>query len=164
MRYYVSNTSTELLVSSGAERQKPRWHDDALCAETDPELFFPDDDDDAVDAKRICARCEVRAQCLMYALEADERTGVWGGVSAGERNRIIDSLSDLQLTPAQARKHERDATIVTMTGRGMRAPTIAARIGVTDRTVYRVLKRHRAQVSRDEGSPDRARTGSTAAS
>lgn len=33
----------------------------------------------------ICKRCPVRAECLRYAMEADVRTGVWGGLSSYSR-------------------------------------------------------------------------------
>ena len=37
------------------------------------------------EAKRICAMCEMRSVCLEYALNNDERFGVWGGLSEKER-------------------------------------------------------------------------------
>jgi hypothetical protein len=36
-------------------------------------------------AKRICGDCQVRAECLEYALERDEEYGVWGGLNRTER-------------------------------------------------------------------------------
>ena len=39
------------------------------------------------DAKQVCARCEVREQCLQWAIEHDERFGIWGGLSERERRR-----------------------------------------------------------------------------
>ena len=62
--------------------------DGGLCAETDPDTFHPGKGDSAEPAKRICARCDVREACLEYALEHDERYGVWGGMSAPERKRL----------------------------------------------------------------------------
>ncbi|MFV0319390.1 MAG: WhiB family transcriptional regulator [Microbacterium sp.] len=64
------------------------WQTDALCAQTDPESFFPEKGGSTRDAKRICATCEVRAQCLEYALQNDERFGIWGGLSERERRRL----------------------------------------------------------------------------
>ena len=64
------------------------WQTDALCAQTDPEAFFPEKGGSTRDAKRICASCEVRAQCLQYALANDERFGIWGGLSERERRRV----------------------------------------------------------------------------
>ena len=64
------------------------WQADALCAQTDPEAFFPEKGGSTRDAKRICTSCEVKAQCLEYALENDERFGIWGGLSERERRKL----------------------------------------------------------------------------
>lgn len=64
------------------------WQVDALCAQTDPEAFFPEKGGSTRDAKRICASCDVKAQCLDYALQNDERFGIWGGLSERERRRL----------------------------------------------------------------------------
>lgn len=64
------------------------WQADALCAETDPEAFFPEKGGSTRDAKRICESCEVREQCLEYALKNDERFGIWGGLSERERRKL----------------------------------------------------------------------------
>ena len=64
------------------------WQSDSLCAQTDPEAFFPEKGGSTRDAKKICTSCEVRAQCLEYALLNDERFGIWGGLSERERRRL----------------------------------------------------------------------------
>ena len=64
------------------------WKDRGLCAETDPELFFPDKGESTKAAKRICFACEVRAKCLEYALANHERFGVWGGLSERQRRLL----------------------------------------------------------------------------
>jgi WhiB family redox-sensing transcriptional regulator len=64
------------------------WQTDALCAQTDPEAFFPEKGGSTRDAKKICTTCEVKAQCLDYALSNDERFGIWGGLSERERRRL----------------------------------------------------------------------------
>jgi WhiB family redox-sensing transcriptional regulator len=63
------------------------WQERALCAQTDPEAFFPEKGGSTREAKAVCASCEVRAECLEYALENDERFGIWGGMSERERRR-----------------------------------------------------------------------------
>jgi WhiB family redox-sensing transcriptional regulator len=64
------------------------WQSDSLCAQTDPEAFFPEKGGSTRDAKRICQTCEVKAQCLDYALQNDERFGIWGGLSERERRKL----------------------------------------------------------------------------
>lgn len=64
------------------------WQTDALCAQTDPEAFFPEKGGSTRDAKRICGTCEVRGECLEYALQNDERFGIWGGLSERERRKL----------------------------------------------------------------------------
>ena len=64
------------------------WQTDALCSQTDPEAFFPEKGGSTRDAKRICEGCDVRAQCLDYALQNDERFGIWGGLSERERRKL----------------------------------------------------------------------------
>ncbi|MEQ6896888.1 WhiB family transcriptional regulator [Microbacterium horticulturae] len=76
-------------VRQPVEEDNPlAWQADALCAQTDPEAFFPEKGGSTRDAKRICTSCEVRAQCLEYALQNDERFGIWGGLSERERRRL----------------------------------------------------------------------------
>lgn len=65
----------------------PEWMDDALCAQTDPEVLFPEKGGQGANtAKRICALCPAKAACLDYALAEPSLLGVWGGTS--ERQRI----------------------------------------------------------------------------
>jgi WhiB family redox-sensing transcriptional regulator len=71
----------------GAEEDQG-WQERALCAETDPEAFFPEKGGSTREAKKICTGCEVRAECLEYALSNDERFGIWGGLSERERRRL----------------------------------------------------------------------------
>ncbi len=64
------------------------WQEKALCAQTDPESFFPEKGGSTREAKRICVECEVRVECLEFALQKDERFGIWGGLSERERRRL----------------------------------------------------------------------------
>ncbi|WP_202915795.1 WhiB family transcriptional regulator [Mycolicibacterium sp. CBMA 234] len=70
------------------ELTEDQWQERALCAQTDPEAFFPEKGGSTREAKRICQGCEVRDACLDYALAHDERFGIWGGLSERERRRI----------------------------------------------------------------------------
>ena len=64
------------------------WQTDALCAQTDPEAFCPEKGGSTRDAKRVCTTCDVRTECLEYALANDERFGIWGGLSERERRKL----------------------------------------------------------------------------
>jgi WhiB family transcriptional regulator, redox-sensing transcriptional regulator len=64
------------------------WQERALCAQTDPEAFFPEKGGSTREAKRVCMSCDVRPECLSYALANDERFGIWGGLSERERRRV----------------------------------------------------------------------------
>jgi WhiB family transcriptional regulator, redox-sensing transcriptional regulator len=64
------------------------WQEQALCAQTDPEAFFPEKGGSTREAKRVCSRCDVRGDCLTFALGHDERFGIWGGLSERERRRL----------------------------------------------------------------------------
>lgn len=69
------------------------WRHKAACLDEDPELFFPIGNTgpalaQIAEAKKVCARCEVRTECLTWALEAYQDHGVWGGMSEDERRAI----------------------------------------------------------------------------
>jgi WhiB family redox-sensing transcriptional regulator len=68
------------------------WQERALCAQTDPEAFFPEKGGSTREAKKVCLACDVRGECLEYALANDERFGIWGGLS--ERS-VESSRSEL---------------------------------------------------------------------
>jgi WhiB family redox-sensing transcriptional regulator len=70
------------LVGEGA------WQERASCNQAAPDEWFPKKGESPTMAKRICAGCPVVDECLAYALEHDERFGVWGGKSERERQRI----------------------------------------------------------------------------
>ena len=69
------------------EEQVP-WQAFALCAEVDPEIFFPDKGSSSAPAKRVCMGCEVRTECLEDALRTGERYGVRGGKSERQRRKL----------------------------------------------------------------------------
>jgi WhiB family transcriptional regulator, redox-sensing transcriptional regulator len=84
-------TVNELHLLDG-EAEELSWQDRALCAQTDPEAFFPEKGGSTREAKKVCLTCEVRSECLEYALQHDERFGIWGGMSERERRRLKKSL------------------------------------------------------------------------
>ena len=70
-------------------RMNLSWRAHAACRGIDPNIFYPASDEDAEEAKGICAACPVRQACLEYALANRERDGVWGGATERERRRIV---------------------------------------------------------------------------
>lgn len=64
------------------------WTASALCAQTEPDAFFPEKGGSVKEAKRICRGCPVRSECLAWALENDERFGIWGGATENDRRRL----------------------------------------------------------------------------
>ncbi|MDA8391953.1 MAG: WhiB family transcriptional regulator [Actinomycetota bacterium] len=58
------------------------------CRDLPPSLFFPSDGVGVEVARKICAECSVREQCLEYAVSQRIDHGVWGGASERERRRI----------------------------------------------------------------------------
>lgn len=64
------------------------WQRDARCLDADPEIFFPEKGGSTKEAKRICGLCPSKEACLAYALENEERFGIWGGLSENERRRL----------------------------------------------------------------------------
>jgi WhiB family redox-sensing transcriptional regulator len=69
------------------------WRELSACRDSDPEIFFPiGTTGPAVEliskAKTICTQCSVREECLQYALESNQESGVWGGYAEDERRRL----------------------------------------------------------------------------
>ena len=76
------------LVDGTEDEGEGDWAERALCAQTDPEAFFPEKGGSTREAKKVCLGCDVRSECLDYALANDERFGIWGGLSERERRRL----------------------------------------------------------------------------
>ncbi len=65
------------------------WRVNSACQGLDPDIFYPESEDNCDEAIAICESCHVRIACLNYALETREKQGVWGGASARERRRLL---------------------------------------------------------------------------
>ncbi len=75
-------------TDTGPDGRPVDWRDLALCAQVDLGMFYPRKGQSPGPAKKICRGCEVRAECLAFALEHDEQFGVWGATSAHERRTM----------------------------------------------------------------------------
>jgi len=81
----LTNSLAAHRQAAGAER---RWQEEANCLGVDPDLFFPERGASTREAKAVCRSCEVRVDCLEYALAHGEKFGIWGGLSERERRRV----------------------------------------------------------------------------
>lgn len=79
------------------------WRDEALCAQTDPEIFFPEKGQATGPALRVCAGCPVRAACLADALARRDTTfGVLGGMTPRQRREQLRTRAGAERTERQA--------------------------------------------------------------
>jgi WhiB family transcriptional regulator, redox-sensing transcriptional regulator len=91
------HTSLLIQQTNGSSRLA-RWNDsawrlDAACAHMDTLIFFPVGETGPVTgqvelAKKICASCPVREQCLEFAIATIQNDGIWGGTTEDERRLI----------------------------------------------------------------------------
>ena len=115
------------------------WQDNALCATTDPDLFFPDVRDTARLAKRICGECPVQKECLDYAISAGEEYGVWGGTTELERRHLLVLPRKPGGTPKSI---DRDL-FWELNDQGLSAIDIAGRLGCHADSVSRMRQERR---------------------
>ena len=78
----------EMLIELDVDPTDRRWQERANCLGVDPDLFFPERGASTKEAKAVCGGCEVKSECLEYALRHGEKFGIWGGMSERERRRI----------------------------------------------------------------------------
>jgi Transcription factor WhiB len=110
------------------------WRDRAGCRGTDPGVFFPGRGESAEPARRICASCPVRQQCLDYAISHGIVHGIWGGLA--ERDRRA-----LRTRHVSAARRERDTAIAAAAAVGYTKAAIGQTFGLTHTSVSRVLSR-----------------------
>jgi WhiB family redox-sensing transcriptional regulator len=108
--------SVRLPVLTAAD-QGP-WRSRAACDPSTIEMFFVPDDVPAREArrreqaaKRVCAGCPVRRQCLRYALDAGERYGVWGGLNPAERERVQPPARASRRPVSRSRRRDQEAGV-----------------------------------------------------
>lgn len=77
------------------------WYDFAACKGMDPEPWYQTHPEAMAGPKAVCASCPVWRPCLAVALTRREKYGIWGGLSASERRRLL----------ARIRKDARDGAV-----------------------------------------------------
>ena len=88
---FYERSALEVCAECGHHRKNLfPWFRRAACRNSDTSLFFPgrySPPSAAAAALAICATCPVQAECLQYALDADEKIGIWGGTNGRDRRR-----------------------------------------------------------------------------
>ncbi len=113
----MSITADSLLEALATRRPLPEdavwaWTARAACRGMDPDTFFPGRGAPTREAKAVCARCPVKADCLKAALEERERFGIWGGFSERERRRLrrrVNAGADLEAVVEETLRRGRAA-------------------------------------------------------
>ncbi|RTL61296.1 MAG: WhiB family transcriptional regulator [Pseudonocardiaceae bacterium] len=132
---------------TAARNEVRNWRADALCVQVDPDLFFPETDRgtefdrQVTAAKRVCAGCPVRTQCLDYALRVLPE-GIAGGKTPVERHALRHQLgvelADVRvgLLPPDGQR-ERAAAGRRAAAAGVSASELMHRFGVVRETAQR---------------------------
>lgn len=86
--------ATRSAVSRSGVGASRSWREDAACHHVDPELFFPVERGHGAAyelelARSVCARCPVRSECMLAALELRVTDGIWGGLTVAELRRVV---------------------------------------------------------------------------
>jgi Transcription factor WhiB/Phage integrase family len=105
--------------------RRPAWMADAACKDQPTELFFPTRGETTEAARAICATCPVSADCLEYAVIANQRddVGIWGGTSARQRRKIRAAL------PRPERRWSASRRVATARSNGMAGASTATDTG-----------------------------------
>lgn len=144
------STATRLAPSPAAQ---PDWKR-ALCAQTDPSLFFPDGSGGKVKqdkelAKKVCGRCPIRVACLEWALETGQHAGVWGGLDETERRQLVrqrgDARAHAERGQALVRCLDAQEFIERRAAEGASYRTIAGELGVGHSSVGRACELFQAE-------------------
>ena len=116
----------------------PAWHIDTPCSQADADAWFPEKGESTDSAKRVCMGCDVRTTCLEWAIEHNERFGVWGGLSEHERRQLVKERT--AATPEPTRNtdigddfHEFEYILTS----GTSAEEACHRMGMTPTTLIR---------------------------
>src|SRR5699024_2407152 len=118
------------IAGQDSDEAELSWQEHALCAQTDPEAVFPEKGGSTREAKKGCVSCEVRAECLEYALEHDERFVIWGGLSELERH----TLKRREVSPPRPLNYRQIAVVDLVYGTPRPPPHEALRRALADQT------------------------------
>ena len=94
------------------------WREAGACLAADPDLFFPvaagtADGPETTRALRICDDCQVKRQCLDFAMRHGEANGIWGGTTPEERTRVLRERNPRSRRPGRRTWHESSGALVS---------------------------------------------------
>lgn len=129
---------------------RDEWMADGLCRQVDNEPWYPEKGGSTIEAKQVCLRCDVREQCLQYALDHQERFGIWGGLSERERRRLSHGeVVTPNLIPAGNRSFaltaEQEIELMGLLSQGWILDRVAKHFGITRGAVARIRDRRFSQ-------------------
>lgn len=124
-------------VQPRSTRRSGEWRERALCAQSDPERFFPEKGNSTVAAKKICNTCDVIDECLSHALENGEKFGIWGGLTPKERQLMCPEVPGQGLIA----RLRRDSAVMELRKHGRNIASIVRTTGLNERTVHRIIER-----------------------
>lgn len=101
------STSTSVTSLLGALTPEG-WEERAACRGADVELFFGVEEEDQQAAVEYCARCEVRQECLEYAVRNGEMYGIWGGTLESDRRSLIRDVRRREREQRERKRARRD--------------------------------------------------------
>lgn len=87
MEERIRQTNPEYF-NAALESAASQWAERAACADANPDIFFPSRGESSAKAMELCRGCEVRLECLDYALRTHQRHGIWGGLTERGRRRV----------------------------------------------------------------------------
>lgn len=116
--------------------QMGSWRESARCAQSDPEVWFPEKGGQPFTAKRICLSCPVRVDCLTWAME-NPVEGVWGGTTLPERRALAKGR---KYDPTYSQAGEREASIARYHADGLYDREIGIRMRLHTDTVGRIRR------------------------
>jgi WhiB family transcriptional regulator, redox-sensing transcriptional regulator len=117
----------------------PYWRDNAACRNVpNPEVFFPRPSETADEAKKICARCPVRVECLKDAFDQGDVYGFRGGMAGEARRKAL---------VGRGRRPSQDEEIRRLSGLGWSAEAVCTALGVSRHVVYRANSRRSGEAA-----------------
>lgn len=123
---------------------RPQWMDDGICAQTDPAAFYPEVGESTLPAKQICSLCPVKTECLRYAIDHQERFGIWGGTSELERRKLRRVRPKAPYVPPTPEQVDQ---VYMLAATGLSRPKIAETVGVSMWTVKNLTRATRGEAA-----------------